>query len=313
MMVKQMGCDRICVVLPTYNGAQYIEAQLNSILEQTYEHIDIIIRDDGSTDGTIDIIQRVIDGNNTLKRISVISDDNGNIGCPEGFYYIVRSFPKYRYYAFCDQDDIWLPNKVERMVDALQPYDGSTPAVYFSSFDYVDQKGNLIRHAPAQPRTIGLALTLFYTPGLGFTIGFNNAAANRFIVNANPNREMHDRWVLRCASCFGFIISDAARTALHVRHDDAVTASDSGIVNLIRGFIETELCGDKIAKEASHIAEFRNQFGSKLSLKDQKVLDIFSTKGGVAKQIRKTLFPHRLRSTALGEIAIRILFILGRC
>lgn len=114
----------VSVVLGTYNGAAYLAEQLNSVLAQTYSPLEIIAIDDGSTDGTVRILREyaALDA-----RIKVIVNER-NLG-------FIRNFEKGcllstgSLIALCDQDDYWMPDKIEKMVSAIGEY----PMVYCDS------------------------------------------------------------------------------------------------------------------------------------------------------------------------------------
>ena len=107
------------ILLASYNGGKYIREQLDSLLAQTYPNISIYIRDDGSTDNTVSIIQDYIAGNTSSKKIVLLENGGVNLGCPASFYQILKECPPADYYAFCDQDDIWYPDKIKRAVKKL--------------------------------------------------------------------------------------------------------------------------------------------------------------------------------------------------
>lgn len=104
---------KVNILLAAYQGEKHIKKQLDSLLQQTYPNITIYIRDDGSKDGTIRLIQEYIASNPTGKDIILLTDGMGNLGCPGTFYQLLGSCKEADYYAFCDQDDVWYPNKVK--------------------------------------------------------------------------------------------------------------------------------------------------------------------------------------------------------
>lgn len=303
---------RVAVILPTYNGERYIERQIESILAQSYELIDIYVYDDGSTDSTVNTVRRIIEVNDSKKNIILLAPTDKNLGCPESFYHILNQAPDYDYYAFSDQDDVWLPNKIERAISALQKNAVGIPLVYFSSFRYVDEKLRFIRNAPSPRLPIKMKDTLFTTPGLGFTIVFDRNAYNDFILMHAHGKLMHDRWILLCASCMGKILYDSEPTALHVRHDSAVTASDNKAWDLFFNFIKAELLGSDTKELFNKIREFKEIYWGNLSEENQKILDLFTCEKSIPKQIQKVFFPSKLRETWGGEFALRALFALGR-
>lgn len=302
---------RVAVLLPTYNGAKYIEALVESVFRQSYEDILLVIRDDGSTDGTIDLVKLLSEEKGWQDRIVYLEDTQGNMGCMRGFFRLAKSIDA-DYYAFCDQDDVWLSSKVERAVSALCHRD--RPAVYFSSFDYCDGDLKLIRHAPAQEENLSFAKTLFYTPGLGFTIAFNKEARDQFIsVVDDPPLEMHDRWILRCAASMGDVVYDNRPSAMHIRHSEAVTADDNRLSDLLRHYFFCELLGKGLTQTVDGIRAFGELFSERLCDDDRAAVCLFSRLGGSASQrLRKAFFPKRLRASLASDVMLRVLFLCGK-
>lgn len=103
----------ISILLSTYNGSKYIREQLNSIFNQTYNDFTLYIRDDGSSDNTLSIINEF--KNLHPNKIALIQDDFGNVGVNKSFRLLMKS-AKSKYYLFADQDDVWELNKVETLV-----------------------------------------------------------------------------------------------------------------------------------------------------------------------------------------------------
>ena len=100
----------IAILMSTYNGERYLREQIDSLLNQTYKDWKLYIRDDGSTDETISIIESYV--NDYPDLIVLLKDDLGNLGSARSFMRIL-SVVDADYYMFCDQDDVWLPNKVK--------------------------------------------------------------------------------------------------------------------------------------------------------------------------------------------------------
>lgn len=125
---------KVSVVIATYNGEKYICEQLESILNQTYPIFEILIKDDCSTDHTIEIVEKY---QKVYPNIRLVQNDN-NVGVwtnfLEGFYLATGE-----YIAYCDQDDIWLPNRIERMI----PFMEGRNMVYCNS-SVCDKDGNVL-------------------------------------------------------------------------------------------------------------------------------------------------------------------------
>jgi len=106
-----MENNLVSIVMATYNGEKYLREQLDSIIEQTYKNIELIVVDDCSQDSTLDILVAYQASHNFIK----IYRNESNMGVSQTFSFgITKAIGDY--VAFCDQDDVWLPNKIERMV-----------------------------------------------------------------------------------------------------------------------------------------------------------------------------------------------------
>ena len=301
------------IILAAYNGSKYIREQLDSLLAQTYPNISIYIRDDGSKDDTVSVIRDYIADHPSSKKITLLDNGGENLGCPASFYRILQECPTADYYAFCDQDDIWYPDKIKWAVEKLEAQTRpDRPGVYFSGCEYYTDTGEFLRHSSVQKEHIALTDVLYYTPASGFVIVFNERARQDLILKVNPGKELHDRWLLRGAACFGTIIPDPRRSATHIRHSDAVTAEDSSDSNLLRSFLKNEIGGTAMTDCKDCLAYFQQAFGKKLSVSQQKTLSLFTAKNSLPRQLRKLFYPHRLRARLAGEIANRILFLIGK-
>lgn len=105
------------ILLPTYNGGQYLSVLLDSILNQTYRHFRIIVRDDGSKDNTSDVIHDYKARYSDV--FQVVEDDLGNQGT-SGSNSILIKHVEAEYFMFCDQDDIWEPKKIEESMQEMK-------------------------------------------------------------------------------------------------------------------------------------------------------------------------------------------------
>ena len=107
------------VVIATYNGSRFIEDQLTSILHQTVLPSEIVVSDDGSTDSTVEVVRSIYQQNKDLPiDFKLVINNSGSHGVQKNFQNaVINSTGDYIF--FCDQDDVWLPNKIERLVSVL--------------------------------------------------------------------------------------------------------------------------------------------------------------------------------------------------
>ena len=110
----------VAVLMATYNGARYLEEQLLSILGQSHKNLDIFVRDDGSTDNSLELVQRY---QSETRRIHMLPEGM-RYGAPAPSFFALldyaEKFGDYDFFAFCDQDDIWAPTKIAEALGSLK-------------------------------------------------------------------------------------------------------------------------------------------------------------------------------------------------
>lgn len=134
----------IAILISTYNGSRYLSKQLNSLIAQTYKDCSIYIRDDGSNDGTQEIIKSYT---TRYPEKIVFYDSIDNIGAGKSFMCLLE-LTQADYYMFCDQDDVWMPDKVEKTLAKAKSleleYGINTPIGVFTDLTVVDSKLNIL-------------------------------------------------------------------------------------------------------------------------------------------------------------------------
>ncbi len=133
----------IGIVMATYNGERYLRAQVESLQQQTYPHWHLYIRDDGSKDNTIAVTKTLCEED---PRITLVQDGLGNLGFNRNFYQLL-AYAKEEYIAFCDQDDVWMPTKLEKSLKLLQLIEMTEkkPALVHADAELVDANLTLIK------------------------------------------------------------------------------------------------------------------------------------------------------------------------
>ncbi len=134
--MKNNHTPLISVIIPVYNGAKTIGETIYSVLNQTYQKLEIIVINDGSFDLTLNIISSIED-----PRLQVFSYEKSGV-CISRNRGIERSSGQF--ISFLDADDIWTPGKLEAQFKALQA--NPQAAVAYSWVDYIDEYGNFVRH-----------------------------------------------------------------------------------------------------------------------------------------------------------------------
>lgn len=129
-----MSSSNISVVMATFNGSKYLSAQLDSILAQTLKPYEIIIIDDCSSDDTWDILQSYQRQYDFIK----LYQNDKNMGCVKSFFTGLQ-YSTSDYIAFCDQDDLWLPNKLAVLTNSI-----GDNLLIFSGERLIDSNSNMI-------------------------------------------------------------------------------------------------------------------------------------------------------------------------
>ena len=184
-----MSNKKIDILMATYNGEKYIVEQINSIINQTYINWNLLIRDDGSSDKTLEILKSF---EKKDSRIKIIKDNKGNLG-------VVKNFEELLYYSsaeyimFSDQDDIWMDNKVDLVLDAFQ-----NPNVVLILHDaqIVNQNGQVIEDSFFEHRgsQSGFFKNLWKNSYLGCCMAFRRSVLECSLPFP-PKIEMHDWWI----------------------------------------------------------------------------------------------------------------------
>lgn len=191
-----MHHPRVEILMATYNGARYIRQQLDSLLAQTYTGWRLTVHDDGSTDATLAIIEeyRLMD-----RRVTLLEDGKTGLGSVQNYLHLMREVDG-AYYMFCDQDDVWFDEKVEKMLATVIAFEGPA-AVYSNAYLYAAGEVSAQKSTVVHPHTV--RDTLFFNSGIqGCAMIFNHRLMT--LLRPFPNIvAMHDHLVTMGAVTFG--------------------------------------------------------------------------------------------------------------
>lgn len=220
--------DKVAIILATYNGAKYLEDQLISLLDQTHKNWDLYIRDDGSTDRTLEIID-YFKNNNPEKKVVV--NTGKRLGFVKNFMSLLASEEIVAdYYALCDQDDVWLPEKLERALAVLSARGEKRYDLYCSRVIYTD--GNL--------ETLGVSEVFSGPKNFKNAIVQNVAGGNTFVLTATARKlvsrtleadvPFHDWWIyLLITGSGGEVFYDEASYIYYRQHQAAIVSGSLGL------------------------------------------------------------------------------------
>lgn len=210
---------KVLVLMSTYNGTTYLAEQVDSILQQTDVQVELLVRDDGSTDGTQDFLQQ----QQECGRLNWYQGEN--VGPAQSFLSLLRDAPQADYYALADQDDVWLPQKLSTAIQHLANAPQATPALYFGQTLPVDSHLQPLPYVPLTPcRTLGEALIHYFVGGNTMVL---NHDLRQWVNRHTPQHiEMHDVYLYALALALGSqVVFDPTPHILYRQHSGNVVGS----------------------------------------------------------------------------------------
>ena len=211
---------KIAVLLSTYNGAKFLAEQLDSLFAQSYQDFVLVVRDDGSSDNTVSILQAYAQQHGD--RIRLLPRDDRNFGASGGFAFLIDYVLGNKeslglnsaYMMFCDQDDTWFPEKLEKqfsaMLEAEELAPSPIPILVHSDLEVVSEQNTVI--AKSLIHYQGLEIERNRFPNLvisnlvtGCTALINENLAQKALP-IPENAIMHDWWLALVATAFGRLI-----------------------------------------------------------------------------------------------------------
>lgn len=201
--------NKIVILMACYNGSEFIETQIQSIISQTHTNWKLFIRDDNSTDNTRDIIHSFCEQD---VRISFVEDNSNKSGACHNFSQLLNleEAKRAKYLMFCDQDDYWFENKIEKTFAAMKKIEeaNNEAILVYSDFIFAD-----IDLKKLEKETINIT-SQWKRPSLSKLLAGNNIYGctmmlNRALISeVNPVPEFaenHDYWVALVSSAVGVI------------------------------------------------------------------------------------------------------------
>lgn len=297
---------RVVVLMSTYNGERYLPEQLRSVLDQLPLDGVLMIRDDGSTDGTETTIRGFADER-------IVFTQGQNLGFGQSFLTLLQHAPADAdMVMFADQDDVWLPHKIERAWRHLRGLD-DRPALYGATQMLVNAR--LERLHPTATWSRGPSFTNALTENIitGCTAALNRPAL-RLLQAAGVPRGVyfHDWWLYLVVSAFGCVVYDNEPALLYRQHGGNQIGHGAGRLGRQWQIARFLLRHDWVGILLGQVSALMNCYGRDLPEPARRlVLEYFlSVDGRVRPRWRLMLSLRRWRQTAIGEVALRVLLAL---
>lgn len=314
----------VTVLLCTYNGAAYVRAQLQSILDQTVQDLHVVVSDDGSTDETLAIIEAMAAAH--PGRITILRQDPPTGSAQRHFLKLLveqaydvpgtagatatetdpaqaplKALVHADYIMLSDQDDVWLPEKVEKTLARMQADEAACRAAgeaHASILVHCDSRivdralreiaPSFVAYQKMTPSRCQLQQLLVQNNVVGGALMINRALAER-ITEIPAHCVMHDQWIALVASAFGHIDFVPEALYLYRQHGDNVLGAGKGsrIMEILGRFgigrkdgktkAEMDAHSQGVYREMFLQAEsFRCCFDAELSAKQKHLLDEFT-------------------------------------
>lgn len=263
--------------MATYQGSAFIRQQLDSIISQTYTDWEMIIRDDLSNDGTIEIIKEYATRDERIK----IMDTEGEHGSATINFSVLFDYA-YRFsncdLMFADQDDIWYKDKVASSVNFIRDIESKveagTPVMVYSAIQYIDVNNQIIEQELYLPASLDFKVLVNQNHAYGCTMILNRSLVEK-IKHIPITAENHDYWISLVACGLGKAQLNPAKLLGYRQHANNVSANvdQSKLSARINRYLKnTEVMLPLLRKNFYMISHFYDIYGDSLNLQDQNLI-----------------------------------------
>ena len=212
---------KIHILLSTYNGEQFLAEQIQSIQQQTVQDWKLLIRDDGSTDRTREIIREFVAQDSRIHWIN--ENESKNLGVIKSFHNLAQ-FEEADVYFFSDQDDVWLPQKLELSLAEARKYPAEMPLLVYMDLTVVNQDLEVLSSSMIRSQS-GHANTELVQELTENTVTGGVAMANHALIQLWDQTEdilMHDWYLALLATAFGKLVYIDQSGELYRQHEHNV-------------------------------------------------------------------------------------------
>ena len=297
---------RVAVLLALCQGARHLEAQLDSIAAQTGAAPEVVVSDDGSTD----------DGPAIARAHGARMLDGPRRGAAANFLHLLREAAGHAPFAsFCDQDDVWLPDKTARALEALARVPEGVPAVHCGRTTICDAQGRALRPSLLHARPPSFRNALVQSLAGGNTMTLNRAAIGLLAAASREPAEIvvHDWWIYQIVSgAGGVMIYDPEPLLLYRQHGANAIGENTTARALARR--AAMVAGGRFRAWSEVNVAALEASRHRLTPQARETLDGFAA-------LRRAALPGRLaalrrlglyRQTRVGDAALRAAVALGR-
>jgi len=295
---------KVQVLLSSYNGEAYIEQQLDSIFSQKGVEVECLVRDDGSTDLTKEILTKYKKKNSKL---SVIFGEN--VGYSYSFMELIRKSGCFDYFSFADQDDVWCEEKLLRAIEKIELENNEVGTMYCSNCKVVDAQLKYIKKLHTKdnmlPDSIERALLQGFAHGCTMVL---NLKARNIVKSYKPEYNYaHDFWIPIVLFYTGKVVYDSNAYILYRQHSSNVLGSKQSIAKIAKVNFKRIKNGISYSNLA---AELLKGFDKLLPLESKEFLvDVKEYKQSIFKFLKVLLNKNIRKNTMKGTLFLKVSII----
>ncbi len=257
---------KLMVLMSCFNGERYLREQLDSCFSQTLDGVELLVRDDGSSDRTPEILEAY----SKPGRLSWAAGEH--LGAARSFWSLVREVGEADFYAFCDQDDVWDNDKLETAVRALKAIPAAAPALYCSDVRVTDAELHVVHPSMVkdQPTDFPHACIKNLAPGCTYVW---NRAAQALLRRYDAGKLgiwLHDWTAYQIAACFGQIVFDRDPHMSYRQHGGNTIGAASGSLAEYYEKIPEFWSGEKRGSRSRQALRLEQAYGDIMPAKNRE-------------------------------------------
>lgn len=300
---------KLIVLMSTYNGEKYIREQLDSLINQDLKPYKILIRDDGSKDNTVCILEEYASKYNYIEYYC-----GKNLGPAKSFWELINNCPEADYYSLCDQDDVWFSNKLSSAVSMLEKENKKIPLLYAGRFTLTDEKLYPLNSNVSKLYSFtDFAHSLIYHTAPGCTFVFNDEARKQ-IVKYDVNKEycvIHDAIIHKIVTMFGKMVLDETPHMLYRQHSNNVYGLTANKFAEFVHRISSFLSGNVKNYRSNYAKSLLNVYSRECSMENKELLNIVGNYVGNIYYKKLLLNKECFRSNTINDIFFKILVLVN--
>lgn len=302
------GVKRIQILLSTYNGEAHLREQLDSYVAlDGFDEVKVLIRDDGSGDGTLDILQEYVE------KYGFVVIKGENIGLNASMHELVQACDlDCDYFAFSDQDDVWLPWKLKRAITALDSLDNSVPRLYAACSALTDNDLKVKGHTLIPKRPLTFYNAMIQNVCIGHTQVINRELIKLLRLHFSDDIYVHDSWAYTVATAFGEAIYDKERTTLYRQHgNNSIGYETSRIKNFFKRL--KRLKSGKSRRYSYQLRAFYDLYADTIPQEYRTEMDrYFAKQKNFFTRFGYIWTTKMYRQTRLEGVVFRLMYLFGR-